>query len=73
MDWRPVFKHLSAEYGWTPGQIADLTLAQVQAYLGSDEGGFDSGRLAEAQMRFARAAAKAKADDERAKRRLKRG
>jgi hypothetical protein len=53
--------------------VGKLTLAQVSMYLTNEDGAMDSGRLVEAQMRFARAAAKAKAEDMRAKRGGKRG
>ena len=33
MNWSRIFCHLSAEYGWTPDQISDLTLTQIHVYL----------------------------------------
>lgn len=65
--------HLAKEYSWTPEVVSRLTFAQARAYLGGEGEGYDTGRLAEARMKFALAAAKAKAADERAKRRTKRG
>ena len=38
MNWKRIFCHLSAEYGWTPQQISDLTLDQIHAYLTSAKG-----------------------------------
>ena len=68
-----MFTHLSEAYGWTPQEVSALTLSQARAYLGGESDGYDTGRLVEARMKFARAAAKAKVADERAKRRNKRG
>lgn len=65
--------HLAKEYSWTPDTVARLTLAQARAYLGGESDGYDTGRLTEARMKFARAAEKAKAADARAQRRAKRG
>jgi len=38
VSWHRIFCHLSAEYGWTPGQISELTLDQMYAYLTSAKG-----------------------------------
>jgi hypothetical protein len=34
VPWRVVFRRLSLAHGWTPRQIARLTVAQVAACLG---------------------------------------
>lgn len=36
VDWQAVFRELSAAYGWTPTEIAELTPAQLSAYLESN-------------------------------------
>lgn len=33
MNWSKIYCHLSAEYGWTPDEISELTLVQTHAYL----------------------------------------
>jgi len=32
-SWQQIFRDLSLAYHWTPGQIAELTLAQLRHYL----------------------------------------
>ena len=34
IPWRRIFRRLSADYGWTPRQIGDMTLAQINVYYG---------------------------------------
>ena len=46
-DWRAVFLYLSERYGWTPDEIANMSLQQIWEYVvgaktGSDEQDFDS-------------------------------
>ena len=55
MNWRTIFCHLSAEYGWTPEQISDMTLDQIHAYLTSAKGdkkmGFEEARATAQEYR----------------------
>ena len=42
-DWPRIARQLSTRYGWTPEEIAALTLNQLQAYLADDGQGEDEG------------------------------
>lgn len=50
IPWRAIFRRLSADYGWTPSEIAQLTLAQAMTYYCATA---DPGQLVELAPREA--------------------
>jgi hypothetical protein len=55
IPWRRIFRCLSRTYGWTPREIADMTLAQICAYLDDAPRPGETARLPASEARaFAR-------------------